>query len=118
MNPDSAPLLDPDLLLRRLGGAREIAQEVYGDLAASLPARIQECRHALAAGDSDGLRQALHTIKGSAATAAAEQVALRASNLGVLARDLAGNEEAVRSALDDLEVCVNRTLAAAGVSHE
>lgn len=115
MNPENVPLLDRDLLLRRLGGDASIVSEVYRDIAESFPRRLEECRRALEAGDMESLRRAVHTIKGSAATAAAERTALIASTLEALLRRGDTGRAALSDALDALSRCVGETLHDAGV---
>lgn len=110
MNPDDLPLLDRELLLRRLGGAEEVVAQVYNDIAGSFPLRLEECRRALEEGDMEALREAAHTIKGSAATAGAERAACRASILRTLAQDESVGRAGLLEALEELASCVARTL--------
>lgn len=115
MKADDVPFLDRELLLRRVGGKTEIASQVYQDIAQSFPRRLIQCRRALEDGDMQALHEVAHTIKGAAATAAAERTVVLASALSALAQDSTSTSESLERALEELETCIWATIENAEV---
>ena len=64
-DPDSLPLIDPDDAVARAGGRAEVARELYALLRRSLPEAAAELRAAQAEGDVEGLREAVHRLRGA-----------------------------------------------------
>jgi HPt (histidine-containing phosphotransfer) domain-containing protein len=57
--------LDRDELLARMGGDRDLMQEVIDAFLAEVPARLAALRAAAEAGDGNGLKRTAHSFKGS-----------------------------------------------------
>lgn len=104
------PLLDREGLLRRVGGNEEVAREVYKDILDSLPALIDQCRHASHTRDLNQLGRTAHTIKGSAATAGAKRTALLAGRLYRACRDHPENTTLQEDVLEALSHTVDKLL--------
>jgi CheY-like chemotaxis protein/HPt (histidine-containing phosphotransfer) domain-containing protein/anti-sigma regulatory factor (Ser/Thr protein kinase) len=69
-------IFDQEALLRRLMGDRELASAVLGEFLLDAPSQLKQLCILIDNGDAPGTRRQAHTLKGTAATVAAE--ALRA----------------------------------------
>lgn len=91
---ETTPILDSAVLdeLRELG--RELEQDVLGEVVAAYrkigPEMLEKLAAAVAGGDSEAVRHAAHTLKGSSAQMGARRVC-------ELARELEGEARAGRS---------------------
>jgi signal transduction histidine kinase/DNA-binding NarL/FixJ family response regulator len=81
-------ILDERALLATVGGNRELAGELATIFLDELEPRVEEIAEAIRVGDPTRLQFAAHTLKGSAASLSATQVAASASALEVMARKL------------------------------
>ena len=101
-----ADLPDEELLVRRLGGNRELLREIAAMFVSGTPGMLHDVVEAVERGDAPLLHQAAHRLKGSVANflaAGAVQAALRLERMGA-SGDLMGAREACRA----LEVEVMR----------
>lgn len=64
-DPDGLPLIDPADALARAGGRAEVAAELFALLRRSLPQTAEELRAAGHRGDLDGVREAVHRLRGA-----------------------------------------------------
>ncbi|HEY2908702.1 MAG TPA: response regulator, partial [Gemmataceae bacterium] len=64
--PTDLPALDRDGAVDRLGGDRELFDEVAALFTTDAPVLLEQLRSALAAGDSSSVKRTAHTLKGSA----------------------------------------------------
>ena len=79
---DARPtVLDRDAGLRRAGGNRPLYDRLVRSLSGDAAAVVARLRDLAAKGDEEGVRLALHTLKGNAATVSALEVASAASDL-------------------------------------
>ncbi|MDA3947770.1 MAG: Hpt domain-containing protein [Spirochaeta sp.] len=90
-------------LLNRTGDKIAVAEEVLEHIQESLPELVARCRNALELNNMEELRQAAHTIKGSAGTAGAEIVADRASQINRTIRKGVSDREVLVGFVDELE---------------
>ena len=93
----SADIFDADSLLRRLMDDRELAGALLKGFLNGAPAQLKHLRERLADSDVPGLRLEAHTLKGAAATVAAE--ALRLAALAIETAATAGQLDNCRSLL-------------------
>jgi len=99
-------LPDEELLVRRLGGNRELLREIAAMFVSGAPGMLHDVVEAVEHGDAPLLHQAAHKLKGSVANflaAGAVQAALRLERMGA-SGDLTGAREACQA----LEVEVMR----------
>ena len=89
-------------VLCELAPGDEDLREVAADFAASLPARIGDCRTHLAAGDRAGLERAAHQLKGAGGTLGFAPLTAPAAALESAAADPGAGEEALEDLLADL----------------
>jgi len=82
-------VFNPAELLARLMGDRALAGKIIAGFLIDAPRQFRELKHKLEKGDAEGARLQAHTLKGAAATVAAES--LRA--LAVQAQDAAAAKE-------------------------
>ena len=111
MNAEHIPVLDREVLLRRLGGNEDVVVQVYLDIAESFPRRLEQCRQALDDRDLETIRTIAHTIKGSAATAGADRAAFFASRLDDTVRQTPPSIENVTTAFGALESSIAELIA-------
>jgi len=93
-------VVDVGKALEQLGGDEKLLGEILEIFVLDAPKRVRAMRDAISNGDSDGLKMAAHTLKGSSANVAAERI--RAIALEIENRvknDEVGN---VENLLDDL----------------
>jgi two-component system, sensor histidine kinase and response regulator len=100
--------LDCAVALERLGGDEELLREVAGLFLEEYPLLMDEIRAAAAAGDSDALQRAAHSMKGSVSNFGAEGVYQAAFDLERKGR--AGE-------LDSLGPCIERLAQALAHIH-
>jgi len=72
--PQASVIFDQDALLRRLLGDQKLAGTILRSFVDGCPARLNELRQRIAEADASGARQLAHTLKGAAATVAAEEL--------------------------------------------
>lgn len=94
-------ILNLALALDRVGGDRELLQEVAQVFLEASPELLQRVQKAVADRDSKALEQAAHALKGSVGNFAAEDVYQAAMRLEKMGRS--GNLDGVEKALADLE---------------
>ena len=103
---DAGAVFDEAGLLRRLMGNRALARRIVGRFLDDIPAGLSSLQKHLAEANADSARRQAHSIKGAAATVAADRVhetalrieqAARAGDLGEVARLLPEVEERVAS---------------------
>jgi HPt (histidine-containing phosphotransfer) domain-containing protein len=87
-------------------GDEQLAQTILDGFVEDIPRQIQALRDFLAAGNAPGAERQAHTIKGASATVGAE--ALRAVALEMEMAGKAGDLEAIRSRMADLEAQFDR----------
>jgi CheY-like chemotaxis protein len=93
--------IDEAQLLQRLRGDRELMTDVLRLFFEDLPERLERLRAAAADGDMVRVGRAAHTLKGTAATAAATGLAAEAGRIEALAR--LGDHDAVARSLAGLD---------------
>jgi signal transduction histidine kinase/DNA-binding NarL/FixJ family response regulator len=99
---DGLPVLDPEVLaqLRALnaGSSPSVLNEIIDLFLEDTPERMEDLRHAIAAGEAELLRTAAHSLKGSSSN-------LGATRLGALCRqfEILGLEGRLREAAGGLE---------------
>jgi CheY-like chemotaxis protein len=86
-------VFDPDPLLNRIGGDRQLLVELIALFQKECPRLRQQLEQALARSDAPALSQAAHSLKGTVSNFAAGEAVLAAQQLETLARsgDLAGS---------------------------
>ncbi|EPR32394.1 Hpt protein [Alkalidesulfovibrio alkalitolerans DSM 16529] len=86
MNLDDLPVVEQTRSLARVGGDMELLQELYGVFASVAPERIMELREALAAGETNAIWRAAHSLKGECGAVGAERCREAAARLEDAAR--------------------------------
>ena len=85
MGPDHAPLridgIDTEAGLKRLGGKRERYESVLRKFATRQAGSVEAIRVALSGGDTTTAEREAHSLKGSAATMGADQLAEEAAKV-------------------------------------
>jgi HPt (histidine-containing phosphotransfer) domain-containing protein len=98
MDPtDTTAILNLAAALDRLGGDKELLEEVAQLFLQTSPDLLAEIRRAVAAGNAEALERSAHTLKGSVGNFGAEaafDAALRLEKIG-RSRELRGAEEAL-----------------------
>jgi len=74
-------------LMRRLLGDQRLAGAILRSFVADFPGRLDSLRQCIAAGDSPGVRQRAHRLKGAAATVAAESLSALAKAIEEAGKD-------------------------------
>jgi two-component system, sensor histidine kinase and response regulator len=92
---------DAEGLLNRLMGDKDIARAVIGGFVEDFPLKIEELKSLFASSDAVAARREAHSLKGAAATVAAE--ALRAIGLAMEQAAAAGELEKAAALLPQLE---------------
>jgi len=92
---------DPEGLLNRLMGDKDIARAVIGGFLEDLPLKIEELKSLFASSDAVAARREAHSLKVAAATVAAE--ALRAIGLAMEQAAAAGELDKAAALLPQLE---------------
>jgi HPt (histidine-containing phosphotransfer) domain-containing protein len=72
--PETKAVFKPEVLLERLMGDRELASIALRSFLHDAPAQLDHLRRRLAEADAPGMRAQAHTLKGAAATVAAEDL--------------------------------------------
>jgi CheY-like chemotaxis protein len=80
-NKDSNPRFDPATALDRLGGDRQLFEEVVRLFLEDCPARLAAIKAAIEARDPEAIRSAAHALKGAAGNLSAQRLAEAASTL-------------------------------------
>jgi len=88
-------------LLARVGGSREMLEEIIGLFLEDSPKLMDSIRQALSAGDGDAAYRGAHTLKGSAGNFDAHVAVALAQRLEARARE--GNIDAAKSVFASLE---------------
>jgi CheY-like chemotaxis protein len=107
--PSDLPSLDRDGAIDRLGGDRELFDEVAALFASDAPLLLEQLRAALAIGDASSIKRAAHTLKGSSGYVGggpAAAAALALETIGA-SRDLSAAPEA----FERLEREIDRLIA-------
>ncbi|MEE9904382.1 Hpt domain-containing protein [Chlorobium sp.] len=94
------PVFQIDELLLRLQNDEEIIRIIIAQFMLDTPVQIRELQEAVTSGQTDRIRHISHTIKGSAATVAAEELRALSSTIEQSAKN--GNVEEARSELREL----------------
>jgi CheY-like chemotaxis protein/HPt (histidine-containing phosphotransfer) domain-containing protein len=68
------PIFDADALLRRLMGDRQLAGDVLKGFLRDVPFQLNNLRGLVGGADAPGIRSQAHTLRGAAATVAAESL--------------------------------------------
>jgi PAS domain S-box-containing protein len=108
--PSSGPVLDKDAVLMRVGGDRELLQEIVQLFLADCPRMIAGIRQALDEGDARKLYEAGHLFKGAVGNFAAPEAFAAALALETLGRQ--GSLNGAREAFSRLQVEIERLHAA------
>jgi two-component system, sensor histidine kinase and response regulator len=100
-----AKFVDVAAALERLGGDRELFDELVGVFRAECPGVAREMRRAIDDRDSKTLERSAHTLRGSSSNLGAIAVSEAARELEVLARSekLEGAEERFKSLQNEIE---------------
>jgi HPt (histidine-containing phosphotransfer) domain-containing protein len=106
MDPtDTSAILNLAAALDRVGGDKELLEEVAQLFLDTSPHLLAGIRQAVAARDAPALERSAHTLKGSVGNFGAEaafQAALRLERIG-RSRDLSGAEEALQALEGEME---------------
>jgi HPt (histidine-containing phosphotransfer) domain-containing protein len=106
MDPsDTTAILNLAAALDRVGGDKELLEEVAQLFLETSPDLVAEIGRAVAAGNAEALERAAHTLKGSVGNFGAEaafEAALRLEKMG-RSRDLSGVEAALRALEEEME---------------
>ncbi|HEY3789802.1 MAG TPA: response regulator, partial [Urbifossiella sp.] len=116
VDPEPAPIeevpsaLDRESAIDRLGGDRELFDEVAALFSVDAPTLLEELRSALGAGDAVRLKRAAHTLKGSAGYVGGEPAAAAAQALEAIAAS--GSLDTASEAFELLERELDRLISA------
>jgi two-component system, sensor histidine kinase and response regulator len=113
--PDS-PVFDRATMLHQVGGDEELLHELIGLFLTDGPKQLRQVLAAATAGDARGLRAAAHTLKGTATSLAAPELALAAERLEGMGQT--GNLDGLEEATAWLEQVLNRLLEELRRVHE
>ena len=102
----SSPVFDRAGMMARLMDDEDLARTVIQGFLQDIPLQIKALRSYLDAGDGEKAQRQAHTIKGASANVGGE--ALRAAAFEMEKAAKAGNLNAVRAGMDDLEVQFER----------
>lgn len=105
---DSMEILDWDRAIHQSEIGVDALREMGTIFLEETPKLLKECQDSLESGDAPSLRRAAHTIKGSAAVFAADQVAAAALRLELLAK--AGHLDQAPEACSELERELDRLM--------
>jgi HPt (histidine-containing phosphotransfer) domain-containing protein len=112
MNTPTAPALDREVALARVGGDAELLREIAVLFLENYPAWLEELRAAQANSDAEAVQRAAHGLKGSVANFGARDAVEaslelenlgRAGNLADMPQSLANLEAALETLRTDLE---------------
>ena len=96
--------------LEMVGGDLEFLADLVSEYRTDGAARIDDMRAALAAGETEDLRRAAHTLKGSSASLGASGLAERCRVVEMDARD--GQTDGVGPKIDDIATAFDEAVAA------
>ena len=100
--PAPEPAVDvPETMLARVGGSREMLEEIIGLFLEDSPKLMDSIRKALAAGDADAAYRGAHTLKGSAGNFDAHVAVALAQRLEARTRE--GDIDAANTVFASLE---------------
>lgn len=85
-DPFESAVLDPTVMLTRLGGDQKLLRELMGVFLQDYPPLVTEIRNAIEAGDAAALNEAAHSLKGMVAFFDVRSVTSAALNLEILGR--------------------------------
>jgi CheY-like chemotaxis protein len=108
--PSSGAVLDKDAVLMRVGGDRDLLQEIVQLFVADSPSMVAGIRQALDAGDARKLYEAAHLLKGAVGNFAAPGAFAAALALETLGRQ--GSLNGAREAFSRLQAEIERLHAA------
>lgn len=116
----SAPRLQRDVALSRVGGDEALLSEIAGLFLAEFPQLREAVRQAVQSGDAVALEQSAHTLKGSVANFAAQRArdALLVLEQMGRARDLSGSQAALAHLETELDALLPELSALAQGSDE
>jgi PAS domain S-box-containing protein len=100
----SASVFDPDDVLSRLGGDRELAESLITVFVEGVDASLSDLKHAVQRGDADAIVMRAHGLKGAALYGGAGTLAERAGSLEQMARSGSYEERSARVAALEQEV--------------
>ena len=103
-------LRDLDEALRIAGGSRELVDDLFAQFCAELPGRMAVIEELSVTGDRQGLREALHQLKGGAAVCAVKPFLAVLEELHQAARS--GGSVGLEPLLAKLRDCAEALLAA------
>jgi len=104
--PDGESVIDRELALKKLGGDEELFAEIIDLYLEDAPQVFSRLRHAVNAGDAEGVWKAAHRIKGSVGSLSATQAFAAARDLESVGRE--GDLAAVPVAFATLELEMER----------
>lgn len=84
---DLPSIFDLDDALEKVGGDREILEEILVVFSESYPDQLSELKNAIGNGDAPIVERAAHTLKGSVGTFSAKKALETASRLEIMGRD-------------------------------
>ena len=84
---DLSSIFDLDDALEKVGGDREILEEIYKVFAESYPEQLSELKNAIDNGDAPIVERAAHTLKGSMGVFSAKKSLETAFRLETMGRD-------------------------------
>lgn len=99
-------VVDYQVGLKRVGGDREIYQDLLNDFVAELPAKLETIHALYQAGDKDGLNRAAHNLKGVSANLGALQLSEYARRLEKQVTE--GYNQQVESLINDVTTAVGK----------
>ncbi len=118
--PTDLPALDRDGAVDRLGGDRELFDEVAALFTTDAPVLLEQLRSAVASGDASSVKRAAHTLKGSAGyvgggPAAAAALALEtigaSNNLAAASEAFERLEREIDRLIAELSAAISQSLA-------
>lgn len=102
MNPELDCELDAELILKRVGGRRNILHRIIDEFVSMCPKQLEIIGEAVQAADSETLARASHRLRGSASNFDAHKVVALAAELEALGR--AGDRESASELFQRLSV--------------
>ena len=113
---DLPSIFDLDDALEKVGGDKEILEEILVVFSESYPDQLKELKNAINSGDAPIVERAAHTLKGSVGTFSAKKALETALRLETMGRDGKLQEAAaayskLEQELEELDAALRATLS-------
>jgi len=112
---DLPGIFDLDDALERVGGDREILEEILEVFSESYPDQLSELKKAIDDGDASIVERAAHTLKGSVGTFSAKKALETALRLEIMGREgqlqeAAAEHSKLKQEVEELDAALKATL--------